>query len=100
MLNWWLEKNCRKILHDALIWGSLHMEDDISIELLILEVLDGTHGFKLSSIGQYLLSVYKNNFVPHIIKQLKSIDESTIKSRDIDGEFKRKVFKSILEYHG
>lgn len=35
-------------MNSALIHFSIHSKDDINIEYLILEVLDGAHGYELS----------------------------------------------------
>ncbi|GAB6180336.1 hypothetical protein JCM14036_16550 [Desulfotomaculum defluvii] len=100
MLNWWINKNLYSIISSLLLNASIKSKEDINIEYLVLEVLDGAHGFKMSPIGQHLLSIYKNNFIPHIIQRAKDLDESKFRNRDIDNKIKVEVFKQISEYRG
>lgn len=98
MLNWWINKNLYSIINRVLKIGSLKSKEDINIEYLVLEVLDGAQSYKLSPIGQYLLSLYKKNFIPYIINNAKELDKARFKSKDIDDEIKAEVFKKIDEY--
>lgn len=94
MLQWWLQKNVKNLITKAIKLDK-HDED---IESLILALLDGEHCYQLSPVGTYLFSVYKNNFIPHIIKSAKSIDESEIMARDLDNAIKEKIFQQIYKY--
>lgn len=100
MLNWWIDKNSYSLISSVLLRASITNKEDINIQYLVLEVLDGAQGFKISPIGQYLLSIYKNNFIPHIIKRAKDLEESRFRNPDVDDKIKVEVFKQISEFRG